>query len=90
MKKTSGTFSRMGSVSTKISGARIFLLGLLIYALILNFNWLIHSFHGVFGEGGSLSELLNGVATVLKDTLLTVDERDPGDAVDSVHVGWVI
>ena len=41
-------------------------------------------------EVGAISELLDGVATVLKDALLTVDERDLGGAVDSVHVGRVI
>mmetsp|Transcript_33784 Transcript_33784/g.41767 ORF Transcript_33784/g.41767 Transcript_33784/m.41767 type:complete len:337 (+) Transcript_33784:557-1567(+) len=45
---------------------------------------------GGLEEVGSLSELLDGVATVLEDALLTVDERDAGDAVDGVHVSGVV
>jgi hypothetical protein len=41
-------------------------------------------------ESGVLSELLDGVATVLEDSLVTVDERNPGDAGDGVHVGGVV
>ena len=41
-------------------------------------------------EVGALRKLLNGVATVLKNTLLTVDEGDARDAVDSVHVGGIV
>ena len=37
-----------------------------------------------------LSELFNGIAAVLKNTLLTVDEGDAGDAVDSVHVSGIV
>lgn len=37
-----------------------------------------------------LSELLDGVTTVLKDTLLSVDERDARDAVHGVHIGGII
>ena len=37
-----------------------------------------------------LGELLNGVASVLKNTLVTVNERDAGDARNSVHEGGVI
>ena len=37
-----------------------------------------------------LGQLLNWVSSVLKDTFLSVDERDSGDATDSVHEGRVI
>ena len=37
-----------------------------------------------------LSELLNGITTVLKDALLSVDEGNTGDAVNGVHVGGVV
>ena len=45
---------------------------------------------GSLEEVGVLSELFNGIAAVLKNTLLTVDEGDAGDAVDSVHVGGIV
>ena len=41
-------------------------------------------------EIAPLSQLLNGVAPVLKDALLAIDERDARDAVDSVHVGGIV
>ena len=37
-----------------------------------------------------LCKLLDGVPTVLKNSLLTVDEGDARDAVDRVHVGGVV
>jgi hypothetical protein len=41
-------------------------------------------------ESGPISQLLNRIATVLKDTLITVDVGDLGDAAHGVHVGGVI
>jgi hypothetical protein len=41
-------------------------------------------------ESGPISQLLNRIATVLKDTLITVDVGDLGDTADGVHVGGVI
>ena len=35
------------------------------------------------------SKLFNRVASVLEDSLISVDERDFGDARDSVHAGGV-
>ena len=45
---------------------------------------------GSLKEVGVLSELLDGVSTVLKDSLLTVNEGNTRDAVDGVHVSWII
>ena len=41
-------------------------------------------------EASLFSELLNGIASVLKDTLVTVDVRDFGDAVHGVHVSGIV
>ena len=41
-------------------------------------------------EGGFVSELLNWVSSVLQDSFLSVDEGNAGDAVNSVHVSWII
>ena len=45
---------------------------------------------GSLEEGGGVSELLNGVTTVLKDTLLTVNPGNARDAGDGVHVGGIV
>jgi len=45
---------------------------------------------GTLDEGGFFSELLDGVTTVLEDSLVSVDVGDTGDARDGVHVSGVV
>jgi hypothetical protein len=45
---------------------------------------------GALKEGRLLGKLLNGVATVLEDSLVAVDVGDAGNAGDCVHVGGVV
>ena len=44
---------------------------------------------GGLEEVALLGKLLDWVSSVLKDSLLSVDKTDTGDAVDGVHVSWV-
>ena len=58
--------------------------------LLLGRQLSMHEKERSLEEGRSTGELLNWVATVLENTLLSVDEGDARDAVDSVHVGWIV
>ena len=58
--------------------------------LLTSGKFTVNEEEGSLEEVGVLSELFNGIAAVLKNTLLTVDEGDAGDAVDSVHVGGIV
>ena len=43
-----------------------------------------------FEEGGVFCELLDGDASVLQDSLISIDVADPGGVAYGVHISWII
>lgn len=41
-------------------------------------------------EGALLSQYLDGISSILKDSSISIDERDSGGTGDGVHVSWII
>jgi hypothetical protein len=58
--------------------------------LLFGWKFSIDNEEGGLEEGGLFGELLNGITAVLKDSLVSVDEGDTGNAGDGVHEGGVV